>query len=46
MDEIFTFLKDQRLVPARGAVYTFEQIRDAVTAQDEGKVSGKIVVTV
>ena len=46
MDEIFAFLKMKNLVPACGQVYNFENIRDAVTAQDEGKVNGKIVVRV
>ena len=46
MDEIFAFLKIKDLVPACGQLYNFENIRDAVTAQDEGKVNGKIVVRV
>ncbi|MBQ3269923.1 MAG: zinc-binding dehydrogenase [Oscillospiraceae bacterium] len=46
MDEIFAFLKIKNLVPACGQVYNFENIRDAVAAQDEGKVNGKIVVRV
>ncbi len=44
IDEIFTFLNTKRLVPICGAVYTFEHIRDAIAAQDEGKANGKIVV--
>lgn len=44
VDEIFTFLNTKRLVPSYGAVYTFEHIREAITAQDEGKANGKIVV--
>lgn len=46
MDEIFAFLKEKKLVPVSGKVFDFENIRDAVTAQDEGKVNGKIVVKV
>jgi len=46
MDEIFAFLREKGLVPAVGAVYDFAQIKEAVTAQDEGRVNGKIVVTV
>lgn len=43
-DEIFAFLNAKRLVPSCGAVYTFEHIREAIAAQDEGKANGKIVV--
>ena len=46
MDAIFGFLKEKRLVPIYGAAYPFAQIRDAVTAQEEGSVNGKIVVRV
>ena len=44
MDEIFAFLNEKKLAPVSGRVYDFEHIRDAVIAQDEGKVNGKIVV--
>lgn len=44
MDEIFTFLKEHRLVPVSGKVFDFANIRDAIIAQDEGGVNGKIVV--
>ncbi|MBQ6609122.1 MAG: zinc-binding dehydrogenase [Oscillospiraceae bacterium] len=46
MDEIFAFLNKKDLVPVCGQVYNFENMRDAVAAQDEGKVNGKIVVRV
>ena len=46
MDEIFAFLNKKDLVPVCGQVYNFENIRDAVAAQDEGVVNGKIVVRV
>lgn len=46
IDDIFAFLNEKKLVPVRGEVFDFEHIRDAVTAQDEGKVNGKIVVRV
>lgn len=46
MDEIFAFLKEKKLVPVSGKVFDFENIRAAVTAQDEGKVNGKIIVRV
>ena len=44
MDEIFAFLNGHHLVPTSGKVFDFENIREAVIAQDEGKVNGKIVV--
>lgn len=46
MDEIFAFLKEKQLTPTVGNVFDFAQIREAVAAQDEGKVNGKIVVRV
>ena len=46
LDEIFAFLNKKNLVPVCGQVYNFENIRDAVAAQDDGKVNGKIVVRV
>ena len=44
IDRIFAFLHAKRLIPVYGRVYPFEQILEAITAQDEGKVDGKIVV--
>ncbi len=44
MDEIFAFLNEHHLVPTNGKVFDFANIREAVIAQDEGKVNGKIVV--
>ena len=46
MDAIFSFLKEKKLVPISGRVYTFDRIREAVTAQDEGRVNGKIIVRI
>ncbi len=46
IDEIFAFLKEKNLVPVRGRVFAFDQIREALIAQDEGKVNGKIIVKV
>ncbi len=46
VDDIFAFLKEKKLVPANGSVFDFANIRNAVAAQDEGKVNGKIVVKV
>ena len=44
MDEIFAFLKEKKLVPVTGEVFRFSHIRDAIKAQDAGRVNGKIVV--
>ncbi len=44
MDEIFAFLNEHRLVPFCGKVFDFAHIGDAIAAQDEGKVNGKIVI--
>ena len=46
MDEIFAFLREKQLTPTVGNVFDFAQIREAIAAQDEGKVNGKIVVRV
>lgn len=46
MDEIFAFLNEKKLVPVSGKVFGFDEIREAVIAQDEGKVNGKIIVRV
>lgn len=44
IDSIFEFLNRNKLVPVTGKVFDFAHIRDTVTAQDEGKVNGKIIV--
>ena len=46
MDEIFAFLNEKKLVPVSGKVFGFDEIREAVIAQDEGKVNGKIIIRV
>jgi len=46
MDEIFAFLDEHHLVPVSGKVFDFENIKDALTAQDHGSVNGKIVVKI
>ena len=46
IDEIFAFLNEKKMVPVSGKVFDFENIREALTAQDEGTVNGKIVVKV
>ena len=44
MDDIFAFIRDHDMTPCCGAVYDFENIREALLAQDGKKVDGKIVV--
>lgn len=46
MDQVFGFINEKGLVPVSGAVFDFGNIREAITAQDEGRVDGKIVVRV
>ncbi len=46
IDEIFTFLNEKKLVPVSGKVFDFDEIREAVIAQDKGKVNGKIIIRV
>ncbi len=44
MDEIFAFLGGGDLTPKYGKAFGFENIKDAVSSQDNGFVDGKIVV--
>ena len=46
IDEIFSFLNEKKLIPVSGKTFDFENIQEALTAQDEGIVNGKIVVKV
>lgn len=46
IDEIFAFLNEKKLNPVRGRTFDFENIREALTAQDDGTVNGKIVIRV
>ncbi len=46
MQDIFDFMDEHKLRPLIGESYEFEDIREACIALDEGKVDGKIVVTV
>ncbi len=46
MDDIFAFLHRHKLIPVSGMVFNFENIREAIIAQDEGRVNGKIIVRV
>ena len=44
IDEILAFLERSGAAPLFGKVFAFGNIREALTAQDEGAVNGKIVV--
>lgn len=46
IDKIFEFIELKKIIPKVGKVFEFENIRDALIAQDYGKVNGKIVVKV
>lgn len=45
MEDIFSFLNVHHLRPAVGAVYSFENIAQALSDMDHHKVDGKIVVS-
>jgi NADPH:quinone reductase-like Zn-dependent oxidoreductase len=45
IQEMVSFLKEHGLRPRIGAVYPFFQLADAIKAQDDGHVHGKIVIT-
>lgn len=44
MDNIFSFISENNLLPCVGAEYDFSNIKEACVALDGGKVNGKIVV--
>ncbi len=44
--DIFNFLNDKNIVPKIGKVFDFEDIKNAVIAQDSGMINGKIVVKI
>ena len=46
MQDLFNFIDEHHLKLLTGAVYDFENIREACIDLDEGKVNGKIVVKV
>ncbi|MGI6546189.1 MAG: alcohol dehydrogenase catalytic domain-containing protein [Fastidiosipilaceae bacterium] len=46
IDDIFSFIKSQRLEPRVGAVFAFSDIQNACVALDTGGVDGKIVVKI
>ena len=45
ISEIFNFIEKHNLNPKYGKAFSFDDIRSAVIAQDNGGVDGKIVVT-
>lgn len=44
VDDMFKFFYNKKIVPIYGKVFEFDNIKDAITAQDKGVVNGKIVV--
>jgi NADPH:quinone reductase-like Zn-dependent oxidoreductase len=46
LDEMFKFFTEKKLTPVSGKVFAFENIKDAVMAQESGSVNGKIIVEV
>ena len=44
--EIFTFLSNHKLTPVIGKVFDFDDMKDAIAAQDSGRINGKIVVKI
>jgi D-arabinose 1-dehydrogenase-like Zn-dependent alcohol dehydrogenase len=41
---MFHFFQEKKITPVKGKVFSFENIKDAVTAQESGSVNGKIIV--
>ena len=46
IDDIFNFINNKNIIPNFVNVFDFENIKDAITAQDTGTVNGKIVVKI
>lgn len=46
MEEIFSFLKEHRIRPGVGAVYSFSHIAEALSDMDHHRVDGKMVVVI
>ena len=46
VDEIFKFMNENKLRPCIGKIFEFENLREALIAQDSGKINGKIVVKI
>lgn len=45
-DKIFEFIEEKNIMPKVGKVFELKNLREAIIAQDYGKVDGKIVVKV
>ena len=46
MTGIFTFLSNNNLTPVIGKIFDFDNIKEAIAAQENGRINGKIVVKV
>jgi len=46
IENIFQFIRDNAIKPVFGAEFSFDEIKQACIALDEGKINGKAVVTV
>jgi NADPH:quinone reductase-like Zn-dependent oxidoreductase len=46
VDQMFHFIREKKITPVSGKVFAFENIKDAVMAQESGSVNGKIIVEV
>jgi NADPH:quinone reductase-like Zn-dependent oxidoreductase len=46
VNQMFGFLNEKNLTPVSGKVFGFDNIKDAVMAQESGSVNGKIIVEV
>lgn len=44
IDDIFNFINEKNIIPDFVNVFDFENVKDAIIAQDTGTVNGKIVV--
>jgi NADPH:quinone reductase-like Zn-dependent oxidoreductase len=43
---MFCFFNEKKITPVSGRVFRFDNIKEAVIAQESGSVNGKIVVEV
>ena len=46
IDDIFAFINEHKLTPPIGECFKFDDITNALIAQDHGKVNGKIVIQI
>jgi NADPH:quinone reductase-like Zn-dependent oxidoreductase len=46
VNQMFDFFNEKKLTPVSGKVFRFDNIKDAVMAQESGSVNGKIIVEV